>query len=372
MPAGVPLLDAPAIRDRHSGRATASAWEARATQAVHKGWRMTVAFPENLRFDLARHGVKAELITGSEAGLTLNLELQGTRHAFTGDQIAVQAVGIGTLVTVELERQPQSHWIDFSLLVPTVVLDMGHSSRDLTVLAVRTTHHDKDSPLRGGQSYRFYELVGTATLFWSAETFWASGIYHLRVQGIFTFPRPGFTVELRRAEQQGENPQERRLQLTVREPAGPTSQQPTTVTARYSERTCDLYKTVIVFPEGRSLPVQETEGPWIPVGPCRDFKATQVLTSTPNVYEINAEVTCEGASAAEIRRAEEQGGNPDDLWLFVKEPEQSAEGPSTTVTTRYREQTSVRYARVVFLPSGPCIRLAPGSQELPAAAPPDP
>ena len=144
MPAGVPLLDAPAIRDRHSGRATASAWEARATQAVHKGWRMTVAFPENLRFDLARHGVKAELITGGEAGLTLNLELQGTRHAFTGDQIAVQAVGIGTLVTVELERQPQSHWIDFSLLVPTVVLDMGHSSRDLTVLAVRTTHHDKD------------------------------------------------------------------------------------------------------------------------------------------------------------------------------------------------------------------------------------
>jgi hypothetical protein len=137
---------------------------------------MTVAFLDHLRFDLARHGVKAELITGGEAGLTLNLELQGTRHVFTRDQIALQAVGIGTLVTVELERQSQSQWIDFSLLVPNVGLDMGRSSRDLTVVAVRTTH------LRGDQSYRFHELHGTSTLFWSAETSAAGGLYGLRVR----------------------------------------------------------------------------------------------------------------------------------------------------------------------------------------------
>jgi hypothetical protein len=332
---------------------------------------MTAAFPDNLRFDLAGRGVKAELITGGEAGLTLTLELQGTGHVVTGEQIALQAVGIGTLVTVELERESESHWVDFSLLLPELVLDLEHSSKALTALAVRTTHHLEVSSRRDDQSYRFFELDGTATLFWSAETFLAGDLFDFRVQGILTFPRAGFTVELRRAEQQGENPQERRLQLTVREPAGPTPQRPTTVEARYSDRTCDLYKTVTVVPEGRSVPVKELEPIFVPQGPCSDFKATQVLTSTPNVFEINVEVTCEGSSAAELRRAEEQGGNPDDLWLLLKEPTASTGEPSTTVTTRYREQTRVPYARVVFLPGGPCIRVTRGSEEFPAAGPPD-
>ena len=39
------------------------------------------------------------------------------------------------------------------------------------------------------------------------------------------------------------------------------------------------------------------------------------MTSTPNVFELNAEATCEISPAAELRRAEEQVGKPDDLWL---------------------------------------------------------
>lgn len=65
---------------------------------------MTGPLRDDLRFDLAGHGVRAELATGGEAGLVLNLELQGTRHVFARGQIALQALGIGTLVTVELER----------------------------------------------------------------------------------------------------------------------------------------------------------------------------------------------------------------------------------------------------------------------------
>jgi hypothetical protein len=320
-------------------------------------------FPDNLRFDLAGHGVKAEVAAGGEVGLALNLELQGTRHAFARDQINVQTLGIGTLVTVEVEREPESHRIDFSLLLPSVGLDLGHSTQHLTVLAVQTTHDDtRFPPVRVVQSYQPFELAGTATLVWSAQTSEFGDLFDLRVQGIFTFPRAGYAVELRRAEQQGKNPQERRLELTVREPPGPTPERPTTVKAHYLERTCDLYKTVTVL----------LEGPFLPPGPCSDFKATQVLTSTPNVFELNAEATCEISPAAELRRAEEQGSNPDDLWLRIHEPRESTGEPPKTVTVRYSEQVRVPYATVVFLPAGPCIHLAPGSQEIPTTAPPNP
>lgn len=300
------------------------------------------------------------------------LDAAGTRHTFAREQIAMQWVNIGSLATVELERESHLRWIDFSLLVPITTMDLEHSSRDLTVLGVQATNRFAGSPAGGVQSYQLFELVGTVTLVWWAETFRTGDLYDLRVQGIFTFPRAGYTVELRRAQLQGEDPQERRLQLTVREPPGPTPERPTTVKAHYLERTCDLYKTVTVLPEGRSLPVQELEEILIPPGPCSDFKATQVLTSTPNVFELNAEVTCEGSSAAELRRAEEQGSNPDDLWLRVHEPRESTGEPPRTVTARYREQIGVPYATAVLLPGGPCIHLAPGSQEIPATGPPVP
>lgn len=226
---------------------------------------MTGPLRDDLRFDLAGHGVRAELATGGEAGLVLNLELQGTRHVFARGQIALQALGIGTLVTVELERVVESHRTDFSLLLPSVRLDLEHSTQDLTVLAVQTTHDDtRFPPVRVIQTYQPFELAGTATLVWSAQTSCYGGLCDLRVRGIFTFPRAGYAVELRRAEQQGENPQERRLQLTVREPPGPTPERPTTVIARYLERPCVVYKTVTVLPEGRSIPVERLEDPIFP------------------------------------------------------------------------------------------------------------
>lgn len=160
--------------------------------------------------------------------------------------------------------------------------------------------------------------------------------------------------------------------MTVREPPGPTPERPTTVKADYLERTRDLYRTVTVLPEGRSFPVEELEEIFIPPGPCSDFKADQVLTSTPNVFELNAEVTCEGSSAAELRRAEEQGSNPDDLWLRIHEPSEPTGEPPRTVTARYSEQIRDPYTTAVLLPGGPCIHLAPGSQEIPATAPFDP
>jgi hypothetical protein len=226
---------------------------------------MTGIVPDNLHFELAGHVTKAKLATGGEAGLVLDLELRGKRHAFARDQIKVQALGIGTLVTVELERRSEDEWTDFSLLLPSVRLGLTHSTEEhVAAVAVRTTHHKHS--VTAAQFYSVQELVGPATLVWSADTFPINGAFRLRVQGILTFPRDGYAVELRRAAQQSANPEIRRLELIVREPSGSTPRSPTTVEAMYEESTGDLQcKTVVVLPEGRSIPVVLGEGIFTPI-----------------------------------------------------------------------------------------------------------
>lgn len=177
----------------------------------------------------------------------------------------MQALGIGTLLTVELEPRSKDGWTDFSLLLPSVRLGLTHSFEErVAAVAVRTRHHKPS--LTVAQFYSVHQLVGPATLVWSADTFAINDDFLLRVRGVLTFPREGYVVELRRAAQQSENPEIRRLELTVREPSGSTPRSPTTVEARYEESTGDLCcKTVVVLPEGRSIPVELGEPIYTPI-----------------------------------------------------------------------------------------------------------
>jgi hypothetical protein len=335
---------------------------------------MTGPFRDDLRFELADTGVQLELLTGSEAGLALTVELQGTRHAFARDQIALQALGIGTLVTVELERVVELHRTDFSVLLPSVDVHTWHSTQDLRVFAVRTTHDDRppdpEEPPGGVfQSYEVFELRGTVTLLWSASKRNPGALCRLWVKGVCTVPRPGVTAELRRAEQQGEDPQERRLELTVREPPEPTPQRRTTVVAEYRELACSDIKTVLILPEainalqGRSLAVEvETGGIFTPRDEfsCKAWKATQDRISPDEGFELIVDATCD--RPVTLERARQQGPNPDHLWLQAR----SVQPAKGTLRPRYTERTRNPYAMVVILPEGPCIHLRP-DRSAPAA-----
>jgi hypothetical protein len=330
---------------------------------------MTGPFRDDLRFDLAGRGVQLELLTGGEAGLALTLERQGTRRTFAGDQIALHALGIGTLVTVELERAPESHRIDFSVLLPSVDLHTWHSSQDLRVVAVRTTHDDRQpdpEELPGGvsQSYEVVELRGTVTLLWSASKRNPGELCHLWVKGASVVPRPGVGFELRRAEQQGENPEERRLELTVREPPpGPTPEPSTAVVAEYRELACSDIKTVIILPEttnvpqGRSLAVEvEPPGIFTPRDEfsCGGWEVTQDQISPSDGFELIVDATCD--RPVTLDRAQQQGPNPDHLWLRARSGD-PAKGTGSR-RPRYTERTQDPYAMVVILPEGPCLHLA--------------
>jgi hypothetical protein len=79
----------------------------------------------------------------------------------------------------------------------------------------------------------------------------------LTVVGECTFPTAGYSVELRRHEPQGINPEYLLLDLVVHEPTGPVAQVITTVEARYEEETDFEYETVTILPDGPSIPVRK-------------------------------------------------------------------------------------------------------------------
>jgi hypothetical protein len=79
----------------------------------------------------------------------------------------------------------------------------------------------------------------------------------LRVTGTCRFNTAGWSVELRRHEPQGINPDDLLLDRVVHEPEGPVADVITDVEARYEETTDHEYQTVTILPDGPSIPVEE-------------------------------------------------------------------------------------------------------------------
>lgn len=79
----------------------------------------------------------------------------------------------------------------------------------------------------------------------------------LHVKGECEFPTAGYSVELRRREPQGINPNDLLLDRIVREPTGPVADVLTTLEAWYREETDFEYETVTILPDGPSIRVQE-------------------------------------------------------------------------------------------------------------------
>jgi len=79
----------------------------------------------------------------------------------------------------------------------------------------------------------------------------------LHVIGKCTFPTSGYSVELKRHEPQGINPQIYILDKIVHTPTGNVSQIVTDVDVKYIEKTKAKYSEVHILPDDVHVPVQE-------------------------------------------------------------------------------------------------------------------
>lgn len=76
------------------------------------------------KFELHGHDVRVSYSTSSIAGVPLfTYESKGTTRSFRGDEIRVQELEIGSLVTVTIEATPDLHTVTFSVLIPPINLD---------------------------------------------------------------------------------------------------------------------------------------------------------------------------------------------------------------------------------------------------------
>jgi hypothetical protein len=84
--------------------------------------------------------------------------------SFRGDDIRTQETEIGTLVSVTLRRTPDSGSTTFSLLVPTVKLEQGHSA-PLSTEGITTLHRFSIVPAFDKGQTELYDVAplrGTA------------------------------------------------------------------------------------------------------------------------------------------------------------------------------------------------------------------
>jgi hypothetical protein len=85
--------------------------------------------------------------------------------SFSGDQITKEATAIGTLVTVRIRMTIDSGSTTFSVLIPTVNLDLD-TSVPISTIGITTNHKFSIIPaLRHGQTelYNVTQLTGTAS-----------------------------------------------------------------------------------------------------------------------------------------------------------------------------------------------------------------
>lgn len=75
------------------------------------------------------------------------------------------------------------------------------------------------------------------------------------VRGQCEVPAAGYSIELKRHEPQGTNPEVLLLERVVHEPTGRSAQVITVVDAEYFEEVTDNYESVTILPDGVSVPV---------------------------------------------------------------------------------------------------------------------
>jgi hypothetical protein len=201
---------------------------------------------------------------------TLSYRSNGESRDFAGDELEIASTSIGTQVTVMLENgAADGPIVRFTVVLP-LVRPNGDEKFDVTAAAVRTTERSLFGGPRPGpqQSYEAMGLEGTVVCGpagppktrchdWSAVLdAEPRGRATLVVTGTCTFPRAGYTVELRRVEPQGFNPADLLLERIVTEPPGPSAEVVTDVPVRYEEEAALRYQTVTILPEGPSIPVR--------------------------------------------------------------------------------------------------------------------
>ena len=79
----------------------------------------------------------------------------------------------------------------------------------------------------------------------------------LEVEGILVFPRTGYAVELKAYPEQ-RRPGDLQLYLTVKRPAEPTTEVPTTAVARYQTRRGGTPYRTVTISDGPTIPVETT------------------------------------------------------------------------------------------------------------------
>ena len=99
--------------------------------------------------------------------------------------------------------------------------------------------------------------VGTCGKWTAVHDFMPPGPARLRVQGVCTFPTPGYKVTLKRHVPQGINPAILILDKTVRRPTGIQPQIVTKVDVKFEARTNTHYTGVHILPDGVQIKVKE-------------------------------------------------------------------------------------------------------------------
>jgi len=231
---------------------------------------MEARLTDRLLFELSGWGVQVT-VSLREDGQAERLTYRsgGEAHEFSGDEVLVADTEIGTLATVVLESGATDlPPVRLTLVIPAVNPG-GEGEFPVEVAAVQTTTRSLFGGSRPGpqQSYETITLEGRVFLgqlqgtedechAWSARVaLGREGGRALVVEAICTFPRAGYTVELRRHEPQGINPEDLLLDKVVQGPPGPSAEVITDVAVHFQEETDFNYQTVTILPDGPTIEV---------------------------------------------------------------------------------------------------------------------
>jgi hypothetical protein len=220
-----------------------------------------------VRFTLRADDVAVEYAATDAPELRLSED--GAERVFTAAELRREPTLLGTLVSATLDSVPDLGDRTVTLAVPDVNLRDGEA--DVTTFLVRTRHRTSiggPSLVDGAlQVHEPVALTGTAAALpdgavgacrdWRAiHDLEPPGPGRLRVSARCTVPTPGHRVELRRKEQQSDDPSELLLDKVVHEPDGPVIQLLTDVDAEFRGTTDATLNTVTIWPDGISVPVR--------------------------------------------------------------------------------------------------------------------
>jgi len=223
-----------------------------------------------LVFELRGWGAQVTLSLGEDGRAERLIYSSGEdAHEFSRDQVLVGDSEIGTLATVTLESGATDlPPVRLTLVLPAVNAG-GEIQFPVQVAAVRTTQRSLFGGPRPGPQYSYESVTLEGTVFlrqaqgtegecraWSAIHDLEPPGGTLIVTATCAVPRAGYTVELRRHEPQGINPEDLLLDKVVEGPPGQSAEMITDVAVRYQEETDFNYRTVTILPDGPTIEVE--------------------------------------------------------------------------------------------------------------------